>query len=111
MLRAAYGLLRDSGRVLLEAAPEGMDVDEIGRALAAHRGVVSVHDLHVWEVSSDLPALAAHVLVHRDDDCHAVRRELEALLDDRFGISHTTLQVDHDHEGHLLTIGGSSSAH
>lgn len=95
MLRSAYGLLRDSGRVLLEAAPEGMDVDEIGRAIAAHTHVESVHDLHVWQISSGFPSLSAHVLVRRDDDCHAVRRELERMLDERFGIDHTTLQVDH----------------
>jgi cobalt-zinc-cadmium efflux system protein len=105
MLRSAYGLLRDSGRVLLEAAPEGVDVGEIGRALAAHPHVESVHDLHIWEISSDLPALSAHVLVHPGDDCHAIRRELERLLDERFGITHTTLQVDHGSEGHLLEIG------
>jgi cobalt-zinc-cadmium efflux system protein len=107
MLRAAYGLLRDSGRVLLEAAPEGMDVAEIGKALAAQPHVESVHDLHVWAVGSDLPALSAHVLVHPGDDCHAIRRELEVLLDTRFGITHTTLQVDHTDSEHLLAIAQS----
>ena len=104
MLFAAYGLLRDSGRVLLEAAPEGMDVTEIGRALAGQPHVESVHDLHIWLISSDLPALSAHVLVHPGDDCHAIRRELEELLHDRFGITHTTLQVDHTDAQRLLTI-------
>lgn len=107
MLRAAYGLLRDSGRVLLEAAPEGVDVTEIGRALAAHPHVESVHDLHIWEVSSDLPALSAHVLVHPGDDCHAIRRQLERILDERFAITHTTLQVDHAQPERLLTIGAA----
>jgi cobalt-zinc-cadmium efflux system protein len=105
MLRAAYGLLRDSGRVLLEAAPEGMSVADIGRAIAAHPHVENVHDLHVWSVGSDLPALSAHVLVHPGDDCHAIRRELEALLDERFAIRHTTLQVDHSAAESLLTLG------
>ncbi len=105
MLRAAYGLLKDSGRVLLEAAPEGMSVKEIGDALAAHPHVESIHDLHVWEVSSAFPALSAHILVHPGDDCHAIRRELEQLLHQRFSIDHTTLQVDHRNEGTLLTIG------
>jgi cobalt-zinc-cadmium efflux system protein len=104
MLRAAYGLLRDSGRVLLEAAPEGMNVAEIGAALAAHPHVESIHDLHVWSVGSDLPALSAHVLVHPGDDCHAIRRTLEQLLDSRFGITHTTLQVDHSGGKQLLEI-------
>ena len=85
MLKAAYGLLRDSGRVLLEAAPEGMSVKEIGVAIAAHPHVENVHDLHVWEVSSGFPALSAHVLVRPGDDCHAVRRALEQMLGERFG--------------------------
>ena len=62
MLRTAWSLLRDSGRVLLEGAPAGMDPDAIGRALASQPGVVEVHDLHVWEVTTDFPALAAHVM-------------------------------------------------
>lgn len=95
MLRAAYGLLRDSGRVLLEAAPEGMDVDEIRRAIADHPQVSSLHDLHVWEVGSGFPALSAHVLVAPGEDCHGIRRALEQMLDERFEIEHTTLQVDH----------------
>ena len=105
MFTAAYGLLRDSGRVLLQAAPKGMDVEEIGRALARQPGVVQVHDLHVWEVTSDFPSLSAHVLVEPDADCHAVRRELEALLRERFDLEHTTLQVDHGSRRGLVQIG------
>jgi cobalt-zinc-cadmium efflux system protein len=103
MLRAAYALLKASGRVFLEAAPEGTDVRAIGRAMAGHPGVTEVHDLHVWEVTSGFPALSAHVMVGRDDDCHAIRRNLEALLDEHFGLHHTTLQVDHE-GGELLSI-------
>jgi cobalt-zinc-cadmium efflux system protein len=95
MLRSAFGLLRASGRVLLEAAPSGMDVPAIGRTLAADPRVASVHDLHVWEIGADFPALSAHVLVRGGADCHAVRRDLERLLDERFAIHHTTLQVEH----------------
>jgi len=95
MLRAAYGLLRDSGRIFLEAAPSDLDPDAIGRALVAESCVAEVHDLHVWEISSGFPALTAHVLVSPDCDCHATRRRLADLLDQRFGIGHTTLQVDH----------------
>jgi len=96
MFRAAYGLLRDSGRVLLEAAPEGMNVTEIGDALARHPHVSDVHDLHVWTITSGFPSLSAHVLVYPGDDCHAIRRELEEMLQERFDIEHTTLQVDHE---------------
>jgi cobalt-zinc-cadmium efflux system protein len=95
MLYAAYGLLRDSGRILLEAAPEGLRVDEIGSAIAEFPHVANVHDLHVWQIATGFPALSAHVLVHSGDDCHAIRRELETMLEARFGIDHTTLQVDH----------------
>jgi cobalt-zinc-cadmium efflux system protein len=95
MLYASYGLLRESGRIFLEAAPRGMDVDEIGLALAGSPGIVEVHDLHVWEVSSGFPALAAHVVVGRDYDCHHARGELQRLLFAQFGIEHTTLQMDH----------------
>jgi cobalt-zinc-cadmium efflux system protein len=95
MLRASWGLLRDSGRVLLDIAPSGLQVEEIGRAMASHPGVVQVHDLHVWEVTTEFPTLSAHVLVEPGADCHGIRRELEALLRDRFGLEHTTLQVEH----------------
>jgi cobalt-zinc-cadmium efflux system protein len=95
MLVAAWRLLRDSGRVLLDIAPAGLSVNEIGTAMAAHPGVVEVHDLHVWEVTTEFPTLSAHVLVDPGADCHGIRRELEGLLQDRFGLGHTTLQVEH----------------
>ena len=95
MLRAAWGLLRDSGRVLLDIAPAGLPVQEIGTAMASHPGVVEVHDLHVWEVTTEFPTLSAHVLVEAGADCHGIRRELEGLLRDRFDLEHTTLQVEH----------------
>jgi cobalt-zinc-cadmium efflux system protein len=94
MLRAGYGLLRDSGRVLLEASPRGLDPEQVGRALAAEPHVVEVHDLHLWEVSSGFPTLSAHVLVRRECDCQAHRRRLAAMLQERFGIEHSTLQVE-----------------
>ncbi len=96
MLAAATTVLRASGRVMMEAAPAGLRPDEIGHALAAAPGVVEVHDLHVWEVTSGFPALSAHVAVGAGADCHAVRRQLQELLYDRFAIEHTTLQVDHE---------------
>jgi cobalt-zinc-cadmium efflux system protein len=95
MLAAAAPLLRRSGRILLEAAPEGTDPPEIAAVMKAHPCVADIHDLHVWEITSGFPALSAHVLVRPGDDCHAVRRELEQLLNARFGIGHTTLQVEH----------------
>jgi cobalt-zinc-cadmium efflux system protein len=95
MLRAGGALVGRSSRIFLEAAPTGLDPGVIGAALAGQRGVVEVHDLHVWEISSGFPALSAHVLVRAEEDCHAVRRELERVLRERFGLDHTTLQLDH----------------
>jgi cobalt-zinc-cadmium efflux system protein len=96
MLHAAYGLLKASGRVFMEAAPAGLDPDQVGNTLAAQPGVVEVHDLHVWEVTSGFPALSAHIVVRAGDDCHERRRQLQRLLEERFHIGHTTLQVDHE---------------
>jgi cobalt-zinc-cadmium efflux system protein len=95
MIRSGASLVRASGRVFLEAAPEGLDPEAIGQALVGQEGVVEVHDLHVWEVTSGFPALSAHVLVGAGCDCHLARREMEGMLRERFGLDHTTLQVDH----------------
>lgn len=104
MLFSSARLLRESGRVLLEAAPRGMDVQAIGNALAHEPGVLEVHDLHVWEVTSGFPALAAHVLVASGEDCHATRRRLQEMLGERFDLRHVTLQVDHAPGTGLLEI-------
>ena len=104
MAKAGWGLVRDSGRVFLEAAPAGMAPDEIGARMAATEHVVEVHDLHIWTVTSGYAALSAHVLVAPGSDCHAVRQATEAMLHDAYGIEHTTLQVDHA-SPKLLIIG------
>jgi cobalt-zinc-cadmium efflux system protein len=101
MLRSGVGLLRDSGRILLEAAPRDLDPDEIGQVLAEQNHVVEVHDLHVWEVTSGFPAISAHVTVRAGCDTQAHRRELAQLLRERFGVTHSTLQVETRHEGPL----------
>jgi cobalt-zinc-cadmium efflux system protein len=95
MLWSSAQLLRESTAIFLERAPDDVDPDAIGRALVGESGVVEVHDLHVWTVTSGFPALSAHVLVEPGADCHAARRRLERTLADRFGLTHTTLQVDH----------------
>jgi cobalt-zinc-cadmium efflux system protein len=103
MIRSGASLVKASARVFLEAAPENLDPQSIGRAMIDQAGVIEVHDLHVWEVSSGFPALSAHVLVSAECDCHRARRELEATLHKHFGLDHTTLQVDHA-GGDLLDI-------
>jgi cobalt-zinc-cadmium efflux system protein len=105
MLKAGLGLVRESGRIFLEAAPAGLSPERIGRALAARPHVAEVHDLHIWQITSRMLAASAHVLVAPGEDCHAVRADLEAILAADYLITHTTLQVDHTSTG-PLTIGG-----
>jgi cobalt-zinc-cadmium efflux system protein len=95
MLRAGTGLIRESGRIFLEAAPAGLDLAALGAAMASRPHVAEVHDLHIWEITTGMPAASAHVLVEPREDCHAVRADLEELLSRDYGITHLTLQVDH----------------
>jgi cobalt-zinc-cadmium efflux system protein len=95
MFWAAFGLIRDSTRIFLEASPGNIDPDEVARAIVAVPEVRSVHDLHVWTLTSGFPVLSAHVLVSPGADCHGLRRQLEELLAERFDLEHTTLQVEH----------------
>jgi cobalt-zinc-cadmium efflux system protein len=106
ILGSSWTLLRDSTNILLEATPRGLDAGEVGRRMAAAEGIVEVHDLHIWTITSGFPALSAHVLVGGQEDCHGRRRELEELLTREYGISHTTLQVDHvgDHHASVQTL-------
>ena len=110
MFHAAWGLLRDSGRVLLEAAPVGTDLTAIRDHLCINAHVIDVHDLHVWTVTSDLPALSAHIVI--DDGCfhdgHApeLLDEMQACLVGHFDVEHSTFQfepsshAEHEHEPH-----------
>ena len=95
MVWTGLRLVRDSGRVFLEAAPAGLDPQALGDDLAVTDGVTEVHDLHVWVLGSQEAALSAHVLVDPPYDCHAVAQQLRTKLADRYGIDHVTLQVDH----------------
>jgi cobalt-zinc-cadmium efflux system protein len=95
VVASTFGVLRETIGVLLEGSPAGMDAREVGAAIASTKGVVGVHDLHLWTITSGFPALSAHVLVEAGADCHAIRRDLEVLLRDRFEVTHTTLQVEH----------------
>jgi cobalt-zinc-cadmium efflux system protein len=103
MFRSGFNLQRTAIRVLLEGAPEDMPPSEVGVAMAQGDCVTEVHDLHVWEIVPGHPILTAHILVEPDADCHAVRRNVEKMLNERFSIAHTTLQVEHAH-AQLLSI-------
>src|SRR6185436_16982534 len=93
ILLSSWRLIAEPVGVLMEAAPAGLDVEAAGAAICEEEGVRSVHDLHIWTVSSGFGALAAHVVVTADCDRDLVRRRIELLLRERFGIGHTTLQM------------------
>ena len=95
MFWGAFGLLRESTRIFLEVSPPNIDPEAVGRAIVAEPGVDEVHDLHIWTLTSGFPVLSAHVLVAPGSDCHALRRRLERMLAERFGLDHSTLQVEH----------------
>jgi cobalt-zinc-cadmium efflux system protein len=98
ILPRSIGLLRETVGVLLEAVPAGLDVDEVRRHLAGADGVLEVHDLHAWTITSGMPALSAHVTV--TDECLAARGvgavldDLGACVHEHFGIDHATFQVE-----------------
>lgn len=104
VLASAWRLIKEPFDVLMEAAPADVDVDAVGGAICGVDGVRSVHDLHVWTVTSGFGALAAHVVVARDSDRDLIRRALEVLLAERFGIDHTTLQMEEEAERGLLRV-------
>jgi cobalt-zinc-cadmium efflux system protein len=110
MLGASVTLLRESTLIFLEGAPASAPPVDVGHAIATHEGVVETHDLHVWTVTSGFPALSAHVLVQPNADCHRIRVELEQMLHERFGVEHSTLQVEHVAEASGLQIRRSAGS-
>jgi len=105
---SAWTVVRDSVDILLEAAPSDLDTEEIGQQMVAVPEVVQIHDLHIWQITSGLPMLSAHVLVGTGANCHRAQLVIEALLQERFGIRHTTLQVEHVPSDRLLQIETAS---
>jgi cobalt-zinc-cadmium efflux system protein len=104
ILASSWRLIKEPFDVLMEAAPADLDVDGMGEAICAEEGVRSVHDLHVWTVTAGFGAVAAHVVVARDCDRDLVRRRLELTLAERFGIQHTTLQMEEEADPALLRV-------
>jgi cobalt-zinc-cadmium efflux system protein len=104
VLISSWRLIKEPFDVLMESAPADLDVDAMGAAICTIDGVRSVHDLHVWTVTAGFPALAAHVVVARDADRDRVRQQLEMELGERFGIEHTTLQMEEEATGGLIHL-------
>jgi len=104
VLASSWRLIKEPVDVLMEAAPANIDVDTVGAAICTEEGVRSVHDLHVWTVTSGFGAIAAHVVVTPDSDRDLIRRRLELTLRESFGIEHTTLQMEEEATGDLLHV-------
>ncbi len=104
ILASSWRLIKEPFDVLMEAAPAGIDVEGVGRVICEEEGVRSVHDLHVWTVTSGFGAIAAHVVVAADADRDLIRRRLELTLRERYGIEHTTLQMEEEAEQGLLEV-------
>jgi len=104
ILASSWRLIKEPVDVLMEAAPAGVDVDEIGAAICREEGVRSVHDLHVWTVTAGFGAIAAHVVVAQGLDRDLIRRRLELTLRERYEIEHTTLQMEEEADQGLLHV-------
>jgi cobalt-zinc-cadmium efflux system protein len=104
ILASSWRLIADPFAVLMEAAPARLDPEAVAREMVQLEGVREVHDLHVWTLTAGFEALAAHVVVDRDSDRDLIRRQLEVLIRDRYGISHTTLQMEEEGGPELLSL-------
>jgi len=112
VLPRTWVLLRDALNVLLEGVPKGIALAEVEQALRGHAGVTDIHDLHVWALGSSTPALTAHVVTAATgQDADTLRRTLAAMLHERFGIDHVTLQVEADHCGDACAVHARQGAH
>jgi cobalt-zinc-cadmium efflux system protein len=97
VLVSAWRLLRDATHVLMEAAPRGLDAEEIERFIASDPVVEDIHHVHVWNIASDMPALSAHVVITGERTLHEAQVEgdrIRALVSRRFGIEHTTFELE-----------------
>ena len=115
VLWSAWGLFRDTTRVLLEATPKGLDPEAVNAAIASAPGVRAVHHLHLWSLASDVPALSVHVVVDAEPSLHEAQRQGDAvrtMLAERFGISHATVELEcHPCESDEATDGTGHAHH
>ena len=107
ILASSVRLISGPINVLMEAVPEGMDAEKIAREMTDVDHVRAVHDLHVWTVTSGFVTLAGHVVVEIGADRDLIRRRLEVMMRERYGIEHTTLQMEEEAPAELLHVEGS----
>jgi cobalt-zinc-cadmium efflux system protein len=104
ILASSVRLIAEPFDVLMETAPSGIDVEELGMRMCEVEHVLAIHDLHLWTVTAGFDALAVHVVVERGRDRDLVRRRLEVMLKERYGIEHTTLQMEEEASTELLEV-------
>jgi cobalt-zinc-cadmium efflux system protein len=103
VIYSAWALLQESVAILMEGTPRGVDVDAVRDAMVDVAGVMAVHDLHMWTITSGLDALSAHVIVENNRPYQKLLKEMHDILHHRFGIDHTTIQIEpEDFEEHPM---------
>jgi len=99
-LRGAWGVLQHTVHILMEGTPASVNIELIRQRLASIEGVVNVHDLHVWTITSGLDSLSCHLLIEDDRDSQVVLQQALRLLEESFGIGHATVQVEKSRLSH-----------
>lgn len=100
ILYTSWGLIKESVDILMQSVPRVIDVEEVHKALEQVRGVIKIHDLHVWSVTSGVFTLSAHAVIRPDGNPHLILDRIEDKLKSRFAIEHTTIQLEiEDREG------------
>lgn len=94
ILHSSWSLVKESLSILMQAVPKGIRLEEVQRTIEEVNGVMKVHDLHVWAVTSGIFTLSAHAVVHNGEDFHEVLNGIEDTLKDRFNIEHVTIQLE-----------------
>ncbi len=107
ILFSSFHLLREALHVLMEGVPVGTDMTEVGRAMASVSGVVSIHDLHIWTLSSGHIALSAHVVMRDMQHWQPTLAALQVLLHDRHDIAHATLQPEQIATTHVINFSST----
>jgi len=94
ILYTSWGLIKESADILMQSVPRGISLDEVQNSMESVSGVLKIHDLHVWAVTSGVFTLSAHAVINGDNDFHQVLSELEKALSEKFAIRHTTIQLE-----------------
>jgi cobalt-zinc-cadmium efflux system protein len=106
ILWSSWGLMKEATNILLEATPEGIDVEQVKQSLEEMAHVEEVHDLHIWTITSGVPVLSAHVRLSafccREGHWQHCLNETQAMLQESFGISHSTIQIEQPQPGCMV---------